>query len=133
MSDETHDPSSGGDDAGAVERRSDDRVQISTTVSLSSTATFFGQSENLSVSGIYVVIPASLPVGSLVDLLFSLSTANRAIETTGEIRWARELDGDHPRWGYGIEFLRLDDTDRDLIEEFVQQREPITPPESRSH
>lgn len=109
-------------------RRSADRVEIATEVTLKSADNLTAAGTDLSVGGIYVVTSRDLPVDSLVDLEFTVGGIDRTFELLGEVKW-RQLQpvGDETRCGLGIEFLDLDDEQREALQEFVEQREPIDP------
>lgn len=109
-------------------RRTADRVEIATEVTLKSADNLTAAGTDLSVGGIYVVTSRDLPVDSLVDLEFTVEGIDRTFELLGEVKW-RQLQpvGDETRCGLGIEFLDLDDEQREALQEFVDQREPIDP------
>ena len=116
------------DEGGLVERRSDARVKISTAVTLKSTTNFITMGENVSVSGIYVVVADDLPVGSLVDVEFSIVGLEREFSVAGEVRWKEAIEKEgNPGWGLGVEFLSLTDEERGELKEFVDQRQPLSP------
>jgi uncharacterized protein (TIGR02266 family) len=112
----------------APARRTEDRVEIATDVTLKSADNLTAAGTDLSVGGIYVVTSRDLPVGSLVDLEFEVEGIDRTFELLGEVKW-RQLQplGDETRCGLGIEFVDLDDEQREALQEFVEQREPIDP------
>lgn len=73
----------------------------------------------ISAGGLYVQTILPPPIGTLVEVTFSLPTGN-PICALAQVRHVLERDaGDVPA-GFGIEFTRIEEDDRLRIVEFVE-------------
>ena len=118
-------PTSGGSS------RSTTRVPLQTQVDLSSDSNVFtGFSTNLSEGGVFVATLKVLPVGTPVDLIFSLPGKVR-ISVRGEVRWIREIDDRTPDVfpGVGVRFVDLSPDAAQALHRFVAEREPLFYPD----
>ncbi len=109
-----------------IERHSP-RVKMQAAIDLHSDNNFFnGFSSNISDGGIFVATVNFLPIGTQVDLSFSLPSGER-ITAQGVVRWVREVNDQHPDAfpGLGIQFKTLDVPAVDAINTFVSSREPL--------
>lgn len=105
--------------------RSTRRVSVSVDIHLASDSHFFsGLSGDISEGGLFVSTYRPLPVGSEVDLEFSLPGADETLHARGEVRWLREHSEEEPR-GVGIAFASLEDDDRARIQRFCTMRPPL--------
>ncbi len=107
--------------------RIDRRVPMQAVIDLSSDHNFFsGFSANLSDGGVFVATVNLFPLGTEVDLSFTLPTGE-AIRAHGQVRWVREInDGDPEQFpGMGVHFLDLPKEAEAAIHRFVQEREPM--------
>ena len=78
---------------------------------------YFRRSGNLSAGGVYFEQSIPHPLGTRVNLKFTLPGEDYVIETAAEIvNTPEELDG----LGMGVRFLELRDADRERIEGFVK-------------
>lgn len=103
------------------------RVKMTAQVDFGSEANFYqGFSANISEGGLFVTTLKLLPLGTEVDLAFSLPSGER-INTRGVVRWVREANDASPDLvdGMGLQFMDLGPSDRDAIERFVEQRDPL--------
>lgn len=110
-----------------IPKRQSPRVRMQAQVDFESDDNFFnGFSANISDGGIFVATVNVLPLGTQVDVGFSLPTGER-IECKGVVRWVREVDDKQPEIfpGMGIQFADLDPRGAKAIETFIQQREPM--------
>lgn len=108
-------------------RRQAPRVKLQAAIDLSSDANFFqGFSDNISEGGLFVATLAEVPLGTEVDLAFTLPTGER-IEATGVVRWQRENNDKLPDVfpGVGVQFSSIDEPARRAIERFVAERDPL--------
>jgi len=111
--------------------RSSSRIPVQTQVDLSSDSNVFtGFSTNLSEGGVFVATVNLLPVGTAVDLTFSLPGKVR-ITVQGEVRWTREVDDRAPDVfpGVGVRFVDLSPEAAQALHRFVADREPLFYPE----
>jgi uncharacterized protein (TIGR02266 family) len=111
--------------------RSSSRVPMQTQVDLSSDSNVFtGFSTNLSEGGVFVATVNLLPVGTPVDLTFTLP-GNTRITVKGEVRWTREIDDRVPDVfpGVGVRFVELGVDAAQALHRFVAAREPLFYPD----
>jgi uncharacterized protein (TIGR02266 family) len=117
--------------AAAGPGRSSNRIPLQTQVDLTSDSNVFtGFSTNLSEGGVFVATLKVLPVGTPVDLTFSLPGRAR-ISVQGEVRWIREIDDRSPDVfpGVGVRFVNLSPEAAEALHRFVGEREPLFYPE----
>lgn len=108
-------------------KRQSPRVRMQAQVDFESDDNFFnGFSANISDGGVFVATVNVLPLGTSVDIGFTLPTGER-IECKGVVRWVREIDDKQPDVfpGMGVQFVDLEDRSAQAIENFIQQREPM--------
>jgi uncharacterized protein (TIGR02266 family) len=111
--------------------RSNARFPLQTQVDLSSDSNVFtGFSTNLSEGGLFVATLSVLPVGTPVDLTFTLPGKVK-ISVRGEVRWIREIDDRTPDVfpGVGVRFLDLTAEASAALHRFVASREPLFYPD----
>lgn len=110
----------------SIERQSP-RVKMQAAIDLHSDNNFFvGFSSNISDGGIFVATVNLLPIGTQIELSFSLPSGDR-ISAHGVVRWVREVNDQHPDAfpGLGIQFVKLDLPAVEAISSFVSSREPL--------
>jgi uncharacterized protein (TIGR02266 family) len=103
------------------------RVQMQAAVDLSSDDNFFnGFSSNISDGGLFVATVNLVPLGTEVDLSFSLPSGVR-VQTRGVVRWVREVNDKAPDVfpGLGVQFKDLDPASQAAINQFLAEREPL--------
>ncbi len=111
----------------AAAQRYSPRVKMQAAVDLSSDDNFFnGFSSNISDGGLFVATVNLQPIGTEIDLTFSLPSGEK-IAAHGQVRWVREVNDKLPDSfpGLGIQFTRLDEASQAAIDEFVASREPL--------
>jgi len=69
--------------------------------------------EDISVGGCFLKAIESMPVGSKIDLVFQLPGSSRYIEAAGEVKHIKER-------GMGLEFINMDNEEKDEVGRFVQ-------------
>jgi uncharacterized protein (TIGR02266 family) len=109
------------------QRREQKRVRVQTQVDLQSDANFYmGFSANISEGGIFVATVSAAPIGTEVDLSFSLPSGEQ-IACRGVVRWVREVNDQLPDSfpGLGVQFCDLDPEAYEAIRRFVSGRDPI--------
>ncbi|HET9156633.1 MAG TPA: TIGR02266 family protein [Myxococcaceae bacterium] len=117
--------------AAAAPGRGSARIPMQTQVDMSSDSNVFtGFSTNLSEGGVFVATVNLLPVGTPVDLTFSLPGKTR-ITVKGEVRWTREIDDRVPDVfpGVGVRFVELGVDAAQALHKFVAEREPLFYPD----
>jgi uncharacterized protein (TIGR02266 family) len=115
----------------AAPGRSGARIPMQTQVDLSSDSNVFtGFSTNLSEGGVFVATLNLLPVGTPVDLTFTLP-GNTRITVKGEVRWTREIDDRVPDVfpGVGVRFVELGMEAAQALHRFIAAREPLFYPD----
>jgi len=112
-------------------RRETVRVALKTQVDLSSDSNLFtGFGTNISEGGLFVATHSVVPVGTQVDLTFTLPGGVR-LSLQGEVRWIREVNDRTPDVfpGVGVRFVELPREAADALHRFVQSREPLFYPD----
>ena len=103
------------------------RVKMQASVDFTSDNNFFnGFSANISDGGLFVATVNLLPLGTEVDLAFSLPSGER-IEAHGVVRWVREVNDKLPDAfpGMGVSFSALHPQAQTAIDQFLVQRDPL--------
>ena len=105
------------------ERRSFPRHPIEVDIGFFSESNFYaGLTQDISEGGLFVATRQVLPVGTEVNVTFTLPGV-REIRADGIVAWQRDpLHGDP---GMGIQFNHLEAEDRALIQRFVAKRAPL--------
>lgn len=103
------------------------RVKMQAAVDFNSDDNFFnGFSANISDGGLFVATVNLLPLGTEVDLSFSLPSGER-IEAKGKVQWVREVNDQlidaFP--GMGVQFSELNPVAQSAISQFLVQRDPL--------
>ncbi len=112
-----------GDDANEKDKRASPRVALAVEIDLASESHFFaGLSGDLSEGGVFVETYRAIPIGSAVELEFSLP--NGSVSTRGSVRWHRDAsESSSP--GVGIAFEDLPTRERDVVHAFCKARAPL--------
>lgn len=106
------------DSSDADSRRRHFRVDLEVHVDVISGTQFFAAaSQNLSVGGIFVATEDCLPVGTQIDVSFTVPGDAESFFAVGQVRWIR-LGGQGPS-GMGIQFLGLSQSDEVRLEALV--------------
>lgn len=97
-------------------------VSLAVDIHLWSESHFFcGLSGDLSQGGVFIATYLPFPVGSAVDLEFSLPRTDATLQACGEVRWVRDHSLDASP-GIGVAFEQLSEDDRQRIHEFCTTR-----------
>lgn len=113
--------------AAAKPLRTSPRVKMQAAVDFTSDNNFFnGFSANISDGGLFVATVNLLPLGTEVDLSFSLPSGDR-IEAKGVVQWVREVNDQMPDVfpGMGVQFAQLNPAAQSAITQFLVQRDPL--------
>lgn len=107
--------------------RTSARVKMQAAVDFNSDNNFFnGFSANISDGGLFVATVNLLPLGTEVDLSFTLPSGER-IEARGKVQWVREVNDQlidaFP--GMGVQFSALNPAAQSAITQFLVQRDPL--------
>lgn len=94
------------------------RVSVAVDIHLWSESHFFcGLSGDIAEGGLFISTYLPFPVGSFVEVEFTLPGTDDTVSVLGAVRWVREHSNHEPR-GVGIAFEELSAIDRDRIQEF---------------
>lgn len=108
-------------------QRASPRVKMQATVDFNSDDNFYaGFSANISDGGLFVATVNLLPLGTEVDLSFTLPSGQR-IEAKGKVSWVREVNDKIPDAfpGMGVQFIGLAPAAHAAIGQFLAQRDPL--------
>lgn len=111
----------------APKKRHSPRVRMQAQVDIHSDNNFFnGFSANISDGGLFVATVDLLPLGTEVDLSFTLPSGEK-VDAKGVVRWVREVNDQLPDSfpGLGVQFASLSPDAQNAINEFLAEREPL--------
>ena len=119
------------EDEVSIERREQPRVSVEVEVTMTSDSNVYvGLTDNVSEGGLFVATHDLLPIGSVVELEFSLPDDDDPIRVEAEVRWHRRVSRQNydimP--GFGAEFVDIDPSSRGSLEAFIESREPMFHP-----
>ncbi len=78
------------------------------------------KTKDISEGGICLISMSPLPVDRIMDFKFTIPDADKKIEVAGKVVWTEKSDNQKDdRYCSGIQFVRIDNADRDLIGKFV--------------
>jgi uncharacterized protein (TIGR02266 family) len=101
-------------------RRTDPRYDRRLEVEIAASGeSHIGLSRNISLGGMFVELPAMLPLGSAIQVRFSVPTQSEPIEVTGEVRWVERAAAGQG-FGLGIRFHGLRARDVWALNRFFQ-------------
>lgn len=110
-----------------LERRACQRVALAAEVTIDSEHNFYcGLSQNISETGLFISTFRPEPIGTEVDLSFTLPTHDGPLSVRGRVQWVREhspLNADLAP-GMGLQFVDPSDEVLQAVRAFVQCREP---------
>lgn len=107
--------------------RTHHRVRFKLSVTLCGSSNFWtGVTCDISCGGLFVATYNILPLGTKIDVTFTLPDGKGEIYKTAEVRWLREFqEGLELPPGMGIKFVDLSNQDQERINSFVKSRETI--------
>lgn len=105
---------------GSVEHRAFERARVKAgVVCTRETRSFTATVRNISVGGLYIATPEVLPVGTRLDLTFTLPGAD-PIAAPAEVCWTTP-----DARGMGVRFVELGEKAQQVISAFVAMRDPV--------
>jgi len=110
----------------SLPRRIGKRVSGKISISFQKADDFFrAYIANLGEGGLFIHTTKNLPVGSLLDLEFSLPDSNQAITTKGKVVWIRPQDMSTKKMppGMGIQFIDMNSNDKELLKNYLAEFE----------
>lgn len=120
-------PTDSGPSVDPRERRASPRINLESEVTFSGHDNFYtGFAEDISEGGLFLNTYDIKPMGTEVDLHFSLPDGTE-VQARAVVRWVRETrdpDSDVPP-GMGLQFVELGQESKVAIEAFLRQREPL--------
>jgi uncharacterized protein (TIGR02266 family) len=97
-------------------------------VSYSSEHNFYtGFSENISGGGLFIATRSPAPLGTVLEVTFTVPGLDEPCTAICRVRWVREDDGHSPDLvpGMGLQFAQLDSRARAAVELFLKHRDAI--------
>jgi uncharacterized protein (TIGR02266 family) len=113
--------------AAPSDQRGYPRLPVEIDITLESDSQFYaGFSENLSEGGIFVATHALRPVGTRLDVAFTLPGVKEPLRVEGDVCWLRihSETSDLPP-GMGLRFVSLTSHDAEVVRAFCRQRTPL--------
>ncbi|MCG8553740.1 MAG: TIGR02266 family protein [Proteobacteria bacterium] len=108
-------------------RRKSPRVELNTQVTLEGPSNFYtGFAEDLSDGGLFVATYDLQPIGTKIELSFTLPSGH-VVNVEGSVRWLRDPMDDNldAPPGMGIMFSELAPEDAKAIQAFIEGRAPL--------
>ena len=107
--------------------RQNSRIELGVEVSLESEHNFYtGFTENISTGGLFIATREMLPIGTRIQMSFSLA-GGAEISANVEVRWHRleQMGSDGLSPGIGVRFLDLTPEQQGAVNAFIEQRETL--------
>ncbi len=113
----------------AISRRACERLDVELSVGVHSEHNFFaGFTSNISEGGIFIATHQERPVGSVLEIEFTLPEDDAPIVTRAQVMWVRAYN-DHAEAempGLGLRFIDLPEEATARIQAFIERvRAPI--------
>lgn len=102
--------------------RRDDRMEVTIRVTARNSRMFTDHPlANLKTDGFFLACAKSLPLGTLVDIVFRFEQEHREVRSRGRV--ILENSGGDPSkpTGFGVRFITLVDQDRRFMQQFVER------------
>jgi uncharacterized protein (TIGR02266 family) len=81
---------------------------------------FESKTKDISVGGICLISRKPLSVDNVMNFKFTIPDTEKKIEVSGEVVWTEKPEDEKDdRYYSGIEFVQIDETDKDLISKYV--------------
>ena len=102
--------------------RRDDRVEVTIRVTARNSRMFTDHPlANLKTDGFFLACAKSLPLGTLVDVIFRFDEEKREVRSRGRVI-LENTGGDPSRpSGFGVRFITLVDQDRRFMQQFIER------------
>jgi uncharacterized protein (TIGR02266 family) len=110
-----------------TDRRAHTRATLKTSVHFGSESNFYtGFTQDVSAGGLFVATHNVVPMGTVIDLVFSIPDKGPPITVQGEVRWAAEYNPSSDcSPGLGLRFVDLPEENRARIENWITHRETL--------
>ncbi len=88
---------------------------------------YTGFTENISCGGLFVATRDILPIGATFQITLRLPNFDRDVTVNCEVRWQRleQIHNTDIHPGMGVRFVDLSDSDAEVINAFLVERETI--------
>ena len=107
-------------------QRAHPRVEVRVHVDVTSGTQFFtGFSENLSAGGIFIATDDAVPMGTPIEMTFTVPGYDHQFFAVGEVRWSRARSAGGGPAGVGVRFQGMSDEDQDLLYEVLSKVETL--------
>jgi len=102
--------------------RRDDRVEVTVRVTARNSGMFTEHPlANLKQGGVFLACGKSLPLGTLVDVVFRFDAERREVRSRGRVI-VEHTGGDPTKpHGFGVRFITLVEQDRSFMQQFVER------------
>ncbi len=106
-----------------VERRGEKRIPVELEVKYSTHQGFaIDWITNISKGGMFIKTENPLPVGTQLEIKFSVPEQDEIISAEGEVRWvAPPSHGEFVVPGMGIKITKIDEKSKKFLEEFMEK------------
>jgi uncharacterized protein (TIGR02266 family) len=103
-------------------QRREDRVEVTVQVNARNSRMFTDHPlANLKTGGFYLSCGKSLPLGTLVDVVFRFENETREVRSRGRVI-LENIGGDPTKpTGFGVRFITLVEQDRSFMQQFVER------------
>jgi uncharacterized protein (TIGR02266 family) len=108
----------------ALSRRNVQRIPVQLLVDYQANGTYlFDFCRDLGAGGVFIQTESPLPIGSSLDLTFTIPDSKETLITKGEVIWVqdnlKQRKDAFP--GMGVQFSQFSDKDRKVLDEFVRR------------
>ncbi len=88
---------------------------------------FTGFTEDISAGGLFISTYETLPLGSILQVSFSVPGVDHTFETRAEVRWVREYDETNPVMhpGMGVRFLEIKGREEQFLNKLLTQMDTL--------
>lgn len=110
-----------------AELRAHQRVSMEAEVSIDSEHNFYyGLSENVSEGGLFVSTFQPAPLGSEIEVSFTVPGRDKPLQVRGRVQWVREYSDRNREVppGVGIQFVEPTEEVLSAVRWFIRKREP---------
>ncbi|HZX43154.1 MAG TPA: PilZ domain-containing protein, partial [Myxococcaceae bacterium] len=105
--------------------RREDRVEVTIRVTARNSRMFTDHPlANLKTDGFFLACAKSLPLGTLVDVIFRFDEEHREVRSRGRVILENSGGDPHKPAGFGVRFITLVDQDRRFMQQFVERTGP---------
>ena len=110
--------------AGSKEDRTDHRVPIQMLVDYKSGGNYlFDFCRDLGTGGVFIESSKPLPVGSDLELTFTIPDSKETLRTSGKVIWSQPPIQDRKEVlpGMGVQFANFSESNRKTLDKFIER------------